>query len=239
MSTCVCVCLQVQGPLRECLRAGRFRDFLLLHLHPCAFLLQLARQLYGDKTKPKKEKERKPEGLTPTFPLNNPPNPLPLKEPKDFINLSLKLDPEMKMQRATKHTCQKMNWAYQTVSSIVYSLQHDTPASLRGTRTSPLILYHTWQSCVFSHATQNLRYLLSTIYVQQIQSALISSLQRTLQCFTAAQITMLELGIPHCILRQAEQLSSLRFRYTITHTHLVSARLYTLRCQRRAFSTHP
>jgi len=29
--TCVCVCLQDQGPLLECLRAGRFRASLLLH----------------------------------------------------------------------------------------------------------------------------------------------------------------------------------------------------------------
>jgi len=31
LSTCVCVYLQVQGPLRECLRAGRFRASPLLH----------------------------------------------------------------------------------------------------------------------------------------------------------------------------------------------------------------
>jgi len=30
-SICVCVCLQVQGPLRDCPRAGRFRASLLLH----------------------------------------------------------------------------------------------------------------------------------------------------------------------------------------------------------------
>ena len=31
LSTCVCEYLQVQGPLRECLRAGRFRASPLLH----------------------------------------------------------------------------------------------------------------------------------------------------------------------------------------------------------------
>ena len=41
LSTCMCVCLQVQVPLRECLRARRFRASLLLHLHLCAFLMQL------------------------------------------------------------------------------------------------------------------------------------------------------------------------------------------------------
>jgi len=41
MSKCVCVCLQVQGPLRECLWARRFWDSLLLQLHLCAFLLDL------------------------------------------------------------------------------------------------------------------------------------------------------------------------------------------------------
>jgi len=92
--------------------------------------------------------------LTPRFPLNNPPNPLPLDEPKEFTYLSLKLDPQMTMQPATAHTCQKINWAYQTVSAIAHSLKHDTPASLQGTRTSPLILYRIWQSCVLSHATQ-------------------------------------------------------------------------------------
>jgi len=122
------------------------------------------------------------------------------------------------MQPATSHTCQKINWAYQTVSAIAHSLKNDTPANLRGTRTSPLILYRICQSCVLLHATQNLRYVLHPTQVQQVQSALISSLQRTLHCFTAAQITMLELGIPPLILRQAEQLVSLHFRYTVTHT---------------------
>jgi len=31
LSTCVCVCLQVRGPLQKCPRAGRFRASLLLH----------------------------------------------------------------------------------------------------------------------------------------------------------------------------------------------------------------
>jgi len=177
--------------------------------------------------------------LTPRFPLNKPPTPLPLDEPKDFTYLGLKLDPQMTMQPATSHTCQKINWAYQTVSAIAHSLKNDTPANLRGTRTSPLILYRIWQSCVLSHTTQNLRYLLHPTQVQQVQSALISSLQRTLHCFTAAQITMLELGIPALILRQAEQLVSLHFRFTVTHTHIISAHLYTIRCQRRASKPHP
>jgi len=97
--------------------------------------------------------------LTSRFPLNNSPNPLPLDEPKEFTYLGLKLDPQMTMQPATAHTCQKINWGYQTVSAIAHSLKHDTPASLRGTRTSPLILYRICRSCVLSHATQNLRYL--------------------------------------------------------------------------------
>ena len=80
--------------------------------------------------------------LTPWFPLNNPPTPLPLDEPKDFTYLGLKLDPQMTMQPATTHTCQKINWANQTVSAIAHSLKHDT----RETRTRPLILYRIWQS---------------------------------------------------------------------------------------------
>jgi len=177
--------------------------------------------------------------LTPRLSLNKPPTPLPLDEPKDFTYLGLKLDPQMTMQPATSHTCQKINWDYQTVSAIAHSLKNDIPANLRGTRTSPLILYRIWQSCVLSHATQNLRYLLHPTQVQQVQSALINSLQRTLHCFTAAQITMLELGIPHLILSQAEQLVSLHFRYTVTHTHIISAHLCTIRCQRIASNAHP
>jgi len=80
----------------------------------------------------------------------------------------------MTLQPATTHTCQKINWAYETVSAIVHSLKHDTPASLRGTRTSPLILYRIWQSCVLSHATPTLIYLLNPTQVQQVQSALIN-----------------------------------------------------------------
>jgi len=150
--------------------------------------------------------------LTPRFTLNNPPNPRPLDEPKKFTYLGLKLDPQIKMQLATAHTCHKINWAYQTVSAIAHSCKHDTTASLRDTRTSPLILYRIWQSCVLSHATQNLRYLPHPTQWQQVQSALISSLQRTLHCFTAAQITMLEMGIPPLLLRQAELCSGIRAR---------------------------
>jgi len=139
--------------------------------------------------------------LTPKFSINNFANPLPLTEPKDFIYLGLKLDLEMTIMPAMKHRCQKINWAYHTVSAIAYSLKHnDTPASLRAKRTRSLILYRKWQSCILSHATQNLKYLLSPTQVQQVQSVLTSSLQRTLHRFTVAQITMLELGIgesPH------------------------------------------
>ena len=39
--------------------------------------------------------------------------------------------------------------------------------------------------------------------------------------------------------REAEQLVSLHFHYTVTHTHIISAHLYTLRCQSKAFNTHP
>ena len=39
LTTCVCVCHLFYGPLRECLRARRFRAYLLLHLHLCAFLI--------------------------------------------------------------------------------------------------------------------------------------------------------------------------------------------------------
>jgi len=60
--------------------------------------------------------------LTTQFPLNNPPNPLPLDEPKDFTYLGLNLDPQMTMQPATAHTCHKINSAYQTVSAIAHSL---------------------------------------------------------------------------------------------------------------------
>jgi len=41
--------------------------------------------------------------LTPRFPLNNPPNPLPLEEPKEFTYLGLKLDPQMTMQSDGTH----------------------------------------------------------------------------------------------------------------------------------------
>jgi len=60
-----------------------------------------------------------------------------------------------------------------------------------------------------------------------------------MHCFTAAQITMLEMGIPPLLLRQGEQLISLHFRYTVTHTNLISAHLYTLRCQRKTSNAHP
>ena len=39
LTTCVCVCLLVHGPLRECLRAMRFRASLLLRLHLCPAVL--------------------------------------------------------------------------------------------------------------------------------------------------------------------------------------------------------
>ena len=50
---------------------------------------------------------------------------------------------------------------------------------------------------------------------------------------------MLEMGLPPLLLRQAEQLISFHFRYTVTQIHLISAHLYTLRCQHKASNTHP
>jgi len=94
--------------------------------------------------------------ITPRSPLNNLPTPLPLDGPKDFTYLGFKLDSQMIMQTATTHTCQMIKWAYQTVSTIVHSLKHDTPTSLQGIRTSPLILHRIWQSYILSHVTQNL-----------------------------------------------------------------------------------
>jgi len=86
---------------------------------------------------------------------------------------------KVKLDHPDRALSQKINWAYQTVSAIAHSLKYDNPASLRRTRTSPLILYRIWQSRVLSHATQNLRNLPTPTQVQQVQSALISFLQRT------------------------------------------------------------
>jgi len=86
---------------------------------------------------------------------------------------------KVKLDHPDRALRQKINWAYQTVSAIAHSLKHDNPTSLRGTRTRLLILYRIWQSCVLSHATQNLQNLPTPTQAQQVQSALISFLQRT------------------------------------------------------------
>jgi len=55
LTTCVRVCdsFHGPGPLQEYLRARRFRASLLLHLHLCAFLMQLASLWIPNQTKKK------------------------------------------------------------------------------------------------------------------------------------------------------------------------------------------
>ena len=52
LSTCMRVCLQVQGPLRECLRTWRFRATLLLHMRSwcnlCAICVVTKKIMYSN-----------------------------------------------------------------------------------------------------------------------------------------------------------------------------------------------
>jgi hypothetical protein len=52
------------------------------------------------------------------------------------------------MCKAAEHAFQKINWAYLTIAAVAHNLRHDTPLELRHTRSSPLILFRLWQSCV-------------------------------------------------------------------------------------------
>ena len=163
-----------------------------------------------------------------------------LKESDAFKYLGPILDPALTMEAATKHICKKINAAHQTVAAVAHSsLRYDTPAILRGIRSSPLVLFRIWQSCVLSFATEHLRYLVNNTQIETVERTLINSLQRTLHCFTPSQIIMLELGVPPLALQQAAQLIALHFRFTVTHTHTISAHLYKLRCTRRLGNSHP
>ena len=177
--------------------------------------------------------------ITTSFPCTQPPVIMTLKEPDAFKYLGLTLDSFLTMEAATKHICRKINAAHQTVAAVAHSLRYDTPAILRGIRSSPLVLFRIWQSCVLSFATEHLRYLVNNTQIETVERTLINSLQRTLHCFTPSQIIMLELGVPPLALQQAAQLIALHFRFTVTHTHTISAHLYKLRCTRRLGNSHP
>jgi hypothetical protein len=146
--------------------------------------------------------------------------------------LGLLLDLVLSMQKTVEHACQEINWAHLTIAAVAHNLRYDTPLELRHTRSSPLILYRLWQSCVLPFATQHLRYLATQTEVQKVQSTLFSSLQRTLRCYKVHYILMQEFGIRPLKLQQAMQLVSMHFRYSVTHTHLPAAHLYHLRRSR-------
>ena len=100
-------------------------------------------------------------------------------------------------------------------------------------RSSPYVLFHIWQPCVLGFAIENLRYLVTNAQIDAVERTLIHSLQRTRHCFTSPHITIIELAIPPLILQQAFQLVALHFRYTVLHTNIMAAKLYTLRCKFR------
>jgi hypothetical protein len=177
--------------------------------------------------------------ITTRFPLSQPPKTLPLKEPPTFKYLGLTLDPYLTMEAAMKHICRKINAAHETVAAVAHSLRHDSPATERGIRSSPYVLFRIWQPCVLGFATEHLRYLVTNTQIATVERTLIHSLQRTLHCFTTPHITMIELGIPPLALQQALQLVALHFRYTVLHTSTIAAKLYTLRCQFRCSNKHP
>ena len=162
-----------------------------------------------------------------------------LQEVVEFTYLGLTLDPGLLMHKAAKQACQKINWAHLTIAAVAHSLRHDTPQAIRHTRSSPLILFRLWQSNTLNFATQHLRYFTTQDQVNQVQSALMRSLQRTIRCYSPHAILMQEFGIPPLKLQQAMQLADLHFRYSVTHTHLPSAHLYHLRRAKIAANTHP
>jgi len=161
--------------------------------------------------------------ITTRCPLSQPPRTLPLKEPLTFKYLGLTLDPYLTMEAAMKHICRKINAAHQTVAAVAHSLRYDSSATDRGIRSSPYVLFRSWQPCVLGFATENRRYLVSNAQIDAVERTRIHSQQRTLHCFTSPHITMIELGIPPLILQQVLQLVALHFRYTVLHTNTIAA----------------
>jgi len=56
--------------------------------------------------------------ITTRFPLSQPPQTLPLKEPLTFKYLGLTLDPYLTMEAAMKHICRKINVAHKTFAAV-------------------------------------------------------------------------------------------------------------------------
>jgi len=177
--------------------------------------------------------------ITTRFPLSQPPQTLPFKEPLSFKYLGLTLDPYLTMEATMKHICRKINTAHQTVDAVAHSLRYDSSATDRGIRSSPYVLFRIWQLCVLGFATEILRYLVNNAQIDVVERTLIHSLQCTLHCFTSPHTTMIELGIPPFILQQALQLVALHFKYTVLHTNTITAKLYNLRCKFRCSNAHP
>ena len=98
-----------------------------------------------------------------------------IDEVEELTYLGLVLDPALFMYKTAEHACQKIIWAHFTIAAVAHNLRHDPP--LRHTRSSPLVLFRFWQSCVLPFATQHLGYLNTKTQVQKVQSTLLRSLQ--------------------------------------------------------------
>ena len=103
-----------------------------------------------------------------------------IDEVQEFTYLGLLLDPALSMYEAAEHACQKINWAHLTIAAVAHNLRYDTPPELKHTRSSPLILYRLWQSCVLPFATQHLRYFTTHPQVQKVQIAHSDATQSTI-----------------------------------------------------------
>jgi len=192
--------------------------------------------VFYETTQQKELRQPKTFHITTRFPT---PDLIPLQEVTEFTYLGITLDPALLMHKAAAHACQKINWAHLTIAAVAHSLRHDTPRTIRHTRSCPLILFRLWQSNTLTFATQHLRYLTTQDQVNKVQGALMNSLQRTMRCYSPHAVLMQEFGIPPLKLQQATQLAALHFRYSVTHKHLPAAHLYHLRRQKIASNTHP
>jgi len=75
--------------------------------------------------------------ITTRFPLSQPPQTLPLKEPLTFKYFGLTFDPFLIMEAAMKHICRKINAAHEIVTAVAHSLRYDSSATERGIKSSP------------------------------------------------------------------------------------------------------
>ena len=135
-----------------------------------------------------------------------------LEEVESFDYLGLRFDSKLLMHKAVELILEKVDSAHNIVAATARSLRYDRHHSNPTLSCSPSHLLQLWKSNVLPQFNNYLRYIPLDTQVRKLQSALNSSLCRTLRVYGHAVALLADTGLPPLVWVQQVQLAQLQYR---------------------------